>query len=136
MLSQDEVDGINQSIVQGHYSFSSMNLQGEKLEAIRKLSLVLLDDAKSVETTPIKSKFLEFADEETRTTVVGFWNKPYFFGLSIHSRCSCALFLPWQGQCGFYTNPAFIHPATSLFRALPFFSIFTALFGIFRKDAN
>ena len=59
---------------------------------------MVLDDAKSVETTPIKSRFLEFADEETRTTVVGFWNKPYFFGLSIHSRCSCALFLPWQGN--------------------------------------
>ncbi len=77
-LSQNEVDGINRSIVQGDYSFSSMNLKGEKLEAIRKLSLVLLDDAKSAENTPVKSRFLEFADEETRARIVELAEKAPF----------------------------------------------------------
>lgn len=77
-LSQDEVDGINRAIVEGNYSFSGMGFKGERLEAVRKLSLVLLDDAKSADSTPVKSRFLDFADEETRARIVEMAEKTPF----------------------------------------------------------
>ncbi len=46
-----------------------MQFKGEKLEAIRKLSLVLLYDAKSTEPTPVKDRFMEFADDETKERI-------------------------------------------------------------------
>lgn len=68
-LSQDEINGINKAIINKDFSFSNMQFKGEKLEAIRKLSLVLLDDAKSTESTPVKDRFMEFADDETKERI-------------------------------------------------------------------
>ena len=68
-FSIDLFNGINKAIINKDFSFSNMQFKGEKLEAIRKLSLVLLDDAKSTEPTPVKDRFMEFADDETKERI-------------------------------------------------------------------
>lgn len=75
-LSQNKINGINQAIIQGDFSFSNLQFKGEKLETVRKLSLVFLDYTKSPEQTPMKSRFMEFADDATKAKILNVAENP------------------------------------------------------------
>lgn len=67
--SEAEVSAIDEAISKGDYSFSNMKLGTEKLDEIRKVSLVLLDDTKKGGGSPVVDKFLKKADESVKEKI-------------------------------------------------------------------
>ena len=67
--SDFEVAAIDEAISNSDYAFSNMNLDSEKLEMVRKILVVLLDDAKVRDDSPVVKKFFGKASNEVKAKI-------------------------------------------------------------------
>jgi len=67
--SDSEVTAIDDAISKSDYGFSNMHLDAENLETVRKISVVLLDDAKKRENSPVVNRFLGKATSEVKEKI-------------------------------------------------------------------
>lgn len=67
--SDFEVAVIDEAISNSDYAFSNMNLDSEKLETVRKILVVLLDDAKVRNDSPVVKKFFGKALNEVKAKI-------------------------------------------------------------------